>query len=309
MPRVDADLVPWGLSLPALGRPSDGAFDGDVSHPPAASGTVDDLNRRFGRGHLSAIGTCLVYAVSAVVTAMVAVAVGEYAGALLNSSNKATSGAIAAGIVVAMMAVSIWSTRVIGRARGLIVAVVVGMLAVLAAWSHVIASAVPAFVGLLGLGTVAFTARHLARPVSRLPRALWSQPVRRRDLGWRANVGLLGAAAVSLIVALLLNLTTIAAIGGALALLIFGPIIAGHVQIYPETGARLRLLVLAMLTIVILLAGCVLEILLNGPTAMLMVIAIAGLAVILDVLRSRIRRSQPSAPPLLAVLKGGLHEY
>ncbi|TMD66503.1 MAG: hypothetical protein E6I84_05480, partial [Chloroflexi bacterium] len=257
-----------------------------MSHPPAASGTVDDLNRRFGRGHLSAIGTCVVYAVSAVVTAMVAVAVGEYAGALLNSSNKATSGAIAAGIVVAMMAVSIWGTRVIGRARGLIVALVVGMLAVLAAWSNVIASAVPAFVGLLGLGAVAFTARHLARPV-----------------------GLLGAAAVSLIVALLLNLTTIAAIGGALALLIFGPIIAGHVQIYPETGARLRLLVLAMLTIVILLAGCVLEILLNGPTAMLMVIAIAGLAVILDVLRSRIRTSQPSAPPLLAVLKGGLHEY
>ena len=285
------------------------AFDGDVSHPRAASGTVDDLNRRFGRGHLWAIGTCLVYSVSAMVTAMVAVAVGEYADALLNSSNKATSGALAAGIIVAMMAVSIWGARAIGRARGLIVVVLVGMLAVLAAWSHVIASAVPAFVGLLGLGTVAFAARHLARPVSQLPRALWSRPVRGRDLGWRANVGLLGAAAVSLIIPLLLDLTTIAAIGGVLALLIFGPIIVGHVQIYRETGARLRLLVLAMLTTVILLAGCGLEILLNGPTTMMTVIAIAGLAVILDVLRSRIRTSQPSAPPLLAVLQGGLHEY
>ena len=302
------DLIPWGLSLPALGRPNDGAFDGDVSHPPAASGTVDDLNRGVGRGHLSAIGTCLVYPVSAMVTAMVAVAVGGYAGALLNSSHKATSGALAAGIIVAMMAVSIWGARTIGRARGLIVAVVVGMLAILAAWSNVIASAVPAFVGLLGLGTVAFAARHLARPVSQLPRALWSQPVRGHDLGWRAN-GLLGAAAVSVTIALLFNLTAIAAIGGALALLIFGPIIVGHVQIYRETGARVRLLVLAMLTIVILFAGCVLEILLNGPTAMMTVIAIAGLVVILDVLRSRIRTSQPSAPPLLAVLKGGLHEY
>ena len=285
------------------------AFDGDVSHPRAASGTVDDLNRRFGRGHLWAIGTCLVYSVSAMVTAMVAVAVGENAGALLNSSNKATSGALAAGISVAMTAVSIWGARTIGRARGLIVVVVMGMLAVLAAWSHVIASAVPAFVGLLGLGTVAFTARHLARPVSQLPRALWSQPVRGRDLGWRANVGLLGAAVVSLIIALLFNLTTIAAIGGALALLIFGPVIVGHVHIYRETGAGLRLLVLAMLTIVILLAGCGLEILLNGPTALMAVIAIAGLAVILDVLRSRMRTRQPSAPPLLAVLQGGLHEY
>ena len=285
------------------------AFDGDVSHPRAASGTVDDLNRRFGRGHLWTIDICLVYSVSAIVTAMVAVAVGEYAGALLNSSNKATSGALAAGIIVAMMAVSIWGASTIGRARGPIVVVLVGMLAVLAAWSHVFASAVPAFVGLLGLGTVAFAARHLARPVSQLPRALWSRPVRGRDLGWRANVGLLGAAAVSLIIALLFNLTTIAAIGGALALLIFGPAIVGHVQIYRETGARLRLLVLAMLTTVILLAGCGLEILLNGPTTMMTVIAIAGLAVILDVLRSRIRTSQPSAPPLLAVLQGGLHEY
>jgi len=285
------------------------AFDGDVSHPRAASGTVDDLNRRFGRGHLWAIGTCLVYSVSAMVTAMVAVAVGEYVGALLNSSNKATSGALAAGIILAMMAVSIWGARTIGRARGPIVVVVVGMLAVLAAWSHVIASAVPAFVGLLGLATVAFTARYVARPASQLPRALWSQPVRGRHLGWRANVGLLGAAAVSLIIALLFNLTTIAAIGGALALLIFGPVIVGQVQIRRETGARLRLLVLAMLMIVILLAGCGLEILVNGPTAMMTVIAIAGLAVILDVLRSRIRTSQPSAPPLLAVLKGGLHEY
>ena len=303
------DLVPWGLSLPALGRPSDGAFDGDVSHPPAASGTVDDPNRGVGRGHLSAIGTCLVYPVSAMVTAMVAVAVGEYAGALLNSSHKATSGALAAGIIVAMMAVSIWGARTIAQARGLIVVVVVGMLAVLTAWSHNIASAVPAFVGLLGLGMVGFTARHLARPVSQLPRALWSQPVGGRDLGWRGNVGLLGAAAVSLIIALLFNLTTIAGIGGALALLIFGPVIVGHIQIYWETAARLRVLVLAMLTIGILLAGCGLEILVNGPTALMTVIAIAGLAVILDVLRSRIRTSQPSAPPLLAVLKGGLHEY
>jgi hypothetical protein len=192
------------------------AFDNDVSHPRAASGTVDDLNRRFGRQHLSAIGTCLVYSVSAMVTAMVAVAVGEYAGALLNSSNKATSGALAAGIIVAMMAVSIWGARAIGRARGLIVVVVVGMLAVLAAWSHVIASAVPAFVGLLGLGTVALTARHLTRPASQLPRPLWSQPFRAGDLGRRPHVGLLVAAAVSLIIELLFNLTAIAAIGGAL---------------------------------------------------------------------------------------------
>jgi hypothetical protein len=139
--------------------------------------------------------------------------------------------------------------------------------------------------------------------------ALWSPPVRGLDLEWRANVGLLGAAAVSLIIALLFDLTTIAAIGGALALLIFAPVIVGHVRIYPETGARLRLLALVTLTSVILLAGCVLEILLTGPTAMMTVIAIAGLAVILDVLRSRIRTSQPCAPPVLAVLKGGLHEY
>jgi hypothetical protein len=300
---------PCGLSLPALGRPDDGAFDGGVSHPPAASGPVDDLNRRVGRGHLSTISACLVYAVSAVLTATVAVTLGEYVGPLLNSSIKAPIGALAAGIILAMTALRSWGTRTIGRAKGPIVAVVVALLAVLAVVTHVIASFVPAFVALLGLSILGFTARHVARPAPPLSRAPWSQPVLKRDLGWRGNVGLLGAAAVSLILALLFNLTAIAAIGGAVSLLIFGPIVVSHVQIYPQTGARLRRLAVALLAIVILFSVGVLEILLNGLTTTMTVIAIAGLAVILDVLLSHIRTSQPSAPPALAVLKGGLNDY
>jgi hypothetical protein len=300
---------PCGLSLPALGRPDDGAFDGGVSHPPAASGPVDDLNRRVGRGHLSSISACLVYAVSAVLTATVVVTFGEYAGALLNSSIKASIGALAAGIILAMTALRIWGTRPIGRAQGPIVAVVVALLAVLAGVTHAIASFVPAFVALLGLGLVGFTARHAVRPAQPLSRAPWSQPVLGRDLGWRGHVGLLGAATVSLIFALLLNLTAMAAIGGAVSLLIFAPIVVSHLQIYRQTGARLRRLAVALLTIVILFSVGVLDILLNGLTATMTVIAIAGLAVILDVLRSRIRTSQPSGPPVLAVLKGGLNEY
>lgn len=235
-------------------------FDGGVSHPTVASGPVDDLNRHYGRGHLSTINAGLVYAVSVVLTATVAVTFGEYAGALLNSSIKASIGALAAGIILAVTALRIWGTRTIGRAQGPIVAVVAAMLAILAVVTRVIAGTVPAFVGLLGLGILAFTATHRVRPT----------------LHGRG---------------------------------IFGPITVSHLQIYRETGARLPRLALASLTIVILLVVCVLEIRLNGVTAMMTVIAIAGLAVILDVLRSRIRTSQPSSPPQLAVLKGGLHEY
>lgn len=250
-----------------------------------------------------------MYAVSAVLAAAVAVTLGEYVGALLNSSIKAPIGALAAGIILAMTALRSRGTRTIGRAPGPIVAVVVALLAVLAVVTHVIASFAPAFVALLGLSILAFTARHLARPAPPLSRAPWSQPVLGRDLGWRGNVGLLGAAAVSMILALLFNLTAIAAIGGAVSLLIFGPIVVSQVQIYPQTRARLRRLAVALLSIVILFSVGVLDILLNGLTATMTVVAIAGLAVILDVLGSHIRTSQRSAPPALAVLKGGLNEY
>jgi hypothetical protein len=280
-----------------------------VSHPYAASGPVDGLNRRLGRGHLSTISACLEYAVVAVVTATVAVTFGEYAGALLNSSSKASIGALAAGITLTMTALRVWGTRTIGRAQGPIVAVVVVVLAVLAVVTHLMASFLPALVALMGLSVVAFTARHVVRPAPPLSRATWSQPIVGREPGWRGNVGLLGAGAVSLMLALLFNLTAIAAIGGALSLLIFAPIIVSRVQIYRQTGARLRRLGVALLTIVILLSVGVLEALLNGLTATMTVIAIAGLAVILDVLRSGIRASQPSSPPVLTVLKGGLNEY
>jgi hypothetical protein len=280
-----------------------------VSHPPAASGPVDDLNRGVGRGHLSTVSACLVYAVSAVLTATVAVTFGEYAGALLNSSIKASIGALAAGIILAMTALRIWGTRTTGRAQGPIVAVVAAMLAVLAVVTHLVASVVPAFVALLGLSLIGFTARHVVRPALLLSRATRSQPVLARDLGWRGNVGLLGAGAVSLILALLFNLTAIAAIVGAVSLLTVGPIMVSHLQIYRQTGARLRRLGVASLTLVILFSVGALDILLSGLTATMAVIAIAGLAVILDVLRSGIRTRLPSSPPVLAVLKGGLNEY
>jgi hypothetical protein len=282
---------------------------GGVSHPPATSGPVDDLNRRVGRGDLSTVSAWLVYVISAVLTATVAVAVGEYAGALLNSSIKASIGALAAGVILAMTAVGIRGTRTIGRAQGLILAVVVAVLAVLAVVTHVIASFVPAFVAVLGLIIVAVTTRHLVRPAPPLSRATWSQPVPGRDPGWRGNVGLLGAAAVSLILALLFNLTVMAAIGGAVSLLIFGLIIVSHAHSYRQTEAGLRRVAVALLMLVILLSVGALDTVLNGLTATMTVIAIAGLAVILDVLRSRIRTGQLPAPPVLAVLKGGLHEY
>jgi hypothetical protein len=134
-------------------------------------------------------------------------------------------------------------------------------------------------------------------------------PVLGGDIKGRANVGLLLTVAVSLIMAVFFNLTTIASVGSAVALLIFGLITAGHFRIYRDTGARLSLLFIAMATIVIVLVAFVLDTLVREPPAMLALAVIVVLAIIFDLVWSRLRANQISAFPPLLVVKGGLHEY
>lgn len=130
-------------------------------------------------------------------------------------------------------------------------------------------------------------------------------PILGRDLGGRVNVGLLLTAAVSLLLAVFFNLTAIASIGSAVALLIFGLITAAHFRVYRDTGARLSLLVLAMLTIATVLVAFAIDTLFNDLTAMAALIAIVAVAITLDLVWSRIRIHSSSVPPPLAIVKGG----
>jgi amino acid transporter len=369
---------------------------------------LEYLSRGFGRGHLAAISAGLVFAANALVTAMVAVAFGEYASALFFSSNTSWTGIFAAAVILGTAAVNVAGTKAIARAQGVIVVIVVGILAIFSvvtlatmkphllapsgypSWNHVLSGVALTFFAFLGSGIVTFTAKDLARPKQQLPRAMSIAlgialalyvaialgvfgtltvtevikaggtalavaaqpalgkagyvllsvtalfatagatnrllypvagasrelaatrvfpPVLGGDLKGRANVGLLLTVAVSLIMAVFFNLTAIASVGSAVALLIFGLITAGHFRIYRDTGARLSLLVVAMATIAIVLISFVLDTLVREPAAMVALAAIVVLAIIFDLVWSRLRANQISAFPPLAVVKGGLHEY
>ena len=78
-------------------------------------------------------------------------------------------------------------------------------------------------------------------------------PVLGRRIGQRVSVGLLVAAALSLVLALGFALNAIAAIGSAVALLVFGMCTVAHFRVRAETGARLSLLILAVTTAAIAL--------------------------------------------------------
>ena len=64
----------------------------------------------------------------------------------------------------------------------------------------------------------------------------------------RASSGLLVAAAISLVLALGFNLTAIASIGTAVALLIFMLVTIAHLRVWAETGVRTSILVPAVTT-------------------------------------------------------------
>lgn len=117
-------------------------------------------------------------------------------------------------------------------------------------------------------------------------------------IGQRVSVGLLVAAAVSLVLAIGFALNAIASIGSAVALLIFGMCTVAHLRVRSETGARLSLLILALATAAIALAAFLLDLIVNDPVSVAAMLVIVVLAVILDVSwkRVRARRAQVSDP-------------
>jgi amino acid transporter len=73
-------------------------------------------------------------------------------------------------------------------------------------------------------------------------------PIMGHRLGGRAPMGLLLSAAGAILLAVLFGLSAIASIGSAAALLVFMLVTLAHFRVRSETGARLWLLILAMLT-------------------------------------------------------------
>jgi L-asparagine transporter-like permease len=113
-------------------------------------------------------------------------------------------------------------------------------------------------------------------------------PVMSHRVGGKASVGLLVAEALSLILAIGFDLTVIASIGSAVALLVFMMAAIAHPQVRADTGASLTLLVLAVLTCGIALLAFLISTVVNDPGSAIAVLVIILIGVIIDLSWKRV---------------------
>jgi amino acid transporter len=108
-------------------------------------------------------------------------------------------------------------------------------------------------------------------------------PLLGRRFGGRAPAGILVTAAVAIVLAVGFDLTSIASIGSAVALVVFTLVTAGHLRVRAETGARASVLVLAIVATVVVLVTFAFTTLVDEPGTAVALIVILLLAVTLDV--------------------------
>lgn len=106
-------------------------------------------------------------------------------------------------------------------------------------------------------------------------------------LGGRAPFGLIILAVAVIITVVAFDLSSVASIGSAVALLIFGLVTLGHLRIADDTGARRGILYLALATVAITLLTFIVTTLIQEPLSIVMLLLILALSVALDVGWSR----------------------
>lgn len=116
-------------------------------------------------------------------------------------------------------------------------------------------------------------------------------PVMSRRVGGRAAMGILVTAAASIVLAIFFDLSEIASIGSAVALVVFTLVTFGHLRVRHETGAKAWLLVLAVLATVLVLAAFAFTTLADEPGTALALVVILLLSIVLDLLWKRRRDS------------------
>ncbi|MFF2031294.1 APC family permease [Arthrobacter sp. NPDC058192] len=123
--------------------------------------------------------------------------------------------------------------------------------------------------------------RHLAS-VGQFP------PVFGRSVGRRqVPVGLLVMAGLAAVMVLTFNLNSIASLGSAVALLVFSTVTLAHFKVYRETGAKLFVLIIALIaTLGTFVVFCTTT-LVNEPATAAALVLILALAVIVDLLWKR----------------------
>ena len=95
-------------------------------------------------------------------------------------------------------------------------------------------------------------------------------------------MGLVVTAAVAVVLAVGFDLSAIASIGSAIALLVFGLISVGHLRVRRETGANPVLLIAAIAVVVLVLAAFVTTTLIYEPATMITLGVIVVGCIVLD---------------------------
>ena len=120
-------------------------------------------------------------------------------------------------------------------------------------------------------------------------------PVMGGKVGGRASNGLLIASAAIVVMVIGFDLSAIASIGSAVALMIFAFVTAAHLRVYKETGARPWVLVLALSVIVVTLLTFIFTTLIHEPASIWTLIGILAVSVALDLGWSRVRDQRAAA--------------
>lgn len=108
------------------------------------------------------------------------------------------------------------------------------------------------------------------------------------------SAGLLIASAAIIVMVVGFDLSSIASIGSAIALMIFAFVTAAHLRVFRDTGARPWVLVLALATVGVTLLTFIFTTLIKEPASMWTLLSILVVSVDLDV--GWTRRRDASAP-------------
>jgi amino acid transporter len=104
-----------------------------------------------------------------------------------------------------------------------------------------------------------------------------------RNVGGRAPAGLVITAAISVVLAVFFDLSAIASIGSAVALIVFTLVSVGHLRVRSETGAQAWLLVAAIASTSIVLLAFALTTLVDEPGTAVALLVIIALGIVADV--------------------------
>lgn len=107
-------------------------------------------------------------------------------------------------------------------------------------------------------------------------------PALGRRVGGRAPAGLLVTAAIAIVLAAGFELSAIASIGSAVALLVFALVTVGHIRVRGETGANVWVLAAGVTTTVVVLLTFAATTLVEEPATVVVLLAIVLLSVALD---------------------------